>query len=467
MKFCDKLIALRKKNNLTQESLAEKLNISRQAVSKWESGTSMPDMEKITLLCKVLNCNLDELIDDSITESTTNTKEKFNFNNYLNDILKFITKAYNMFCNMKFWDKTKCILEFLVLILLFMVFWSILKTAIMTILNPLINLIPSVNATLFVRNILSSILILIGIVFGTIIIIHIFKIRYLDYYVTIEDNNVNSTTIEKPIEENEQKVIKEDNKKVIYEKKKDKIIIRDPKHSNYSFFKGLFNIMIIFLKFLAILFGIPGIVTLVTLAFVLSICLFYLGNGLIFVGFSLILFAMLIINLMVLIVLYRFIINKNHNGKFYLICLFSLILMGVGIAISFVEASQFDIKNSIEETSNMKKTTFDIDINKNVIINFLDDDITDIIIDNNVKGAKIEINYLNNNEYIIKNYFLYHGSETLNVYYFDYVENIFKEYRYFLEMIKNKTIYTNHLIKIKIYVSNSNYNILKNNLKNY
>ena len=47
MKFCDKLANLRKKNNMSQEQLADKLGVSRQAVSKWESETSL----KIAINC--------------------------------------------------------------------------------------------------------------------------------------------------------------------------------------------------------------------------------------------------------------------------------------------------------------------------------------------------------------------------------------------------------------------------------
>ena len=44
MKFCDKLARMRKNNNLSQEQFADKMGVSRQAVSKWESGQSIPDM---------------------------------------------------------------------------------------------------------------------------------------------------------------------------------------------------------------------------------------------------------------------------------------------------------------------------------------------------------------------------------------------------------------------------------------
>ena len=46
MKFNEKLSCLRKEKHYSQEELAEKLSVSRQAVSKWESGTSYPEMDK-------------------------------------------------------------------------------------------------------------------------------------------------------------------------------------------------------------------------------------------------------------------------------------------------------------------------------------------------------------------------------------------------------------------------------------
>ena len=64
MKFCDKLQKIRKENNITQEGLADKLGVSRQAVSKWESGTAYPDTEKLIQMSKIFNISLDELVND-------------------------------------------------------------------------------------------------------------------------------------------------------------------------------------------------------------------------------------------------------------------------------------------------------------------------------------------------------------------------------------------------------------------
>lgn len=68
MTFSDKLIALRKKAGWSQEELAERLNVSRQAVSKWESAQSMPDIDKILQLSSLFSVTTDCLLKDTQAE---------------------------------------------------------------------------------------------------------------------------------------------------------------------------------------------------------------------------------------------------------------------------------------------------------------------------------------------------------------------------------------------------------------
>lgn len=56
------LKALRKNAKLTQEDVAEKLNVSRQTVAKWESGESLPDIDSCILLSKLYRVSLDDLV---------------------------------------------------------------------------------------------------------------------------------------------------------------------------------------------------------------------------------------------------------------------------------------------------------------------------------------------------------------------------------------------------------------------
>lgn len=65
MTFAKKLQKLRKQNGLSQEQLAEKLNVSRQAISKWEVGT-IPDMENMMKIGRYFDCSLDYLMNDEI-----------------------------------------------------------------------------------------------------------------------------------------------------------------------------------------------------------------------------------------------------------------------------------------------------------------------------------------------------------------------------------------------------------------
>ncbi len=66
MEFHDKLYQLRKQKGLSQEELANRLNVSRQTVSKWELGDSTPDMEKLTAISNLFAISLDELVMDKI-----------------------------------------------------------------------------------------------------------------------------------------------------------------------------------------------------------------------------------------------------------------------------------------------------------------------------------------------------------------------------------------------------------------
>ena len=61
-KLAENLLFYRGKLGLTQEQLAEKLEVSRQTISKWESGVSYPEMEKLLQLCDLFNCNMDLLL---------------------------------------------------------------------------------------------------------------------------------------------------------------------------------------------------------------------------------------------------------------------------------------------------------------------------------------------------------------------------------------------------------------------
>lgn len=62
MKFNEKLLEIRKKQGLSQEELGMELQVSRQTISKWESGQSYPDFQRLVMLSDYFNMTLDELV---------------------------------------------------------------------------------------------------------------------------------------------------------------------------------------------------------------------------------------------------------------------------------------------------------------------------------------------------------------------------------------------------------------------
>lgn len=100
MDFKENLIQLRKKANLSQEQLADKLSVTRQAISKWESGQTMPEADKILLLSDIFNVTTDRLLKG--TEDSQKHKKEgadfFPFNGLYFINIAGNRRIYRIFC---------------------------------------------------------------------------------------------------------------------------------------------------------------------------------------------------------------------------------------------------------------------------------------------------------------------------------------------------------------------------------
>jgi len=75
MKFGENLKKLRKQKKMSQEDLAERVNVSRQSVSKWETGDAYPEMNNILELCKIFNCKINDLVHKDMSDIDSLDKE--------------------------------------------------------------------------------------------------------------------------------------------------------------------------------------------------------------------------------------------------------------------------------------------------------------------------------------------------------------------------------------------------------
>ena len=72
----EKIYTLRRKNGLSQEQLAEKIGVSRQAISKWEGGLSTPELDKLKTLSEYFQITIDELTGDQAINTSDDAIEK-------------------------------------------------------------------------------------------------------------------------------------------------------------------------------------------------------------------------------------------------------------------------------------------------------------------------------------------------------------------------------------------------------
>ena len=88
MNFAEKLYTLRTQGGYSQEVLAEKLSVSRQAVSKWETGPTLPETDKLIAISELFNVSIDSLLIDSINLNTFESMDRI--------LVKFLSSARDM-----------------------------------------------------------------------------------------------------------------------------------------------------------------------------------------------------------------------------------------------------------------------------------------------------------------------------------------------------------------------------------
>ncbi len=443
MNFKDNLKKLRKDNNLSQEELAEKLNVSRQSVSKWESGAAYPEMDKVLQLCKMFDLNIDELLNQNIKEVNNTKESKINVNKYIDDFLSYVTKTINMFSSMKFKDKIKCLFEQIILIVFYVIIITILENILSSIFGSIFSFLPGTLYSNLI-NIIDGVFYLIASFVGITLLLHIFKTRYLDYYnIVIKDDD----SIDLKSDENKDKEV--------FERKNEKIIIRDPSHSGYKFINGIVKVILFFLKMFAIFVGFWFCLSLISFVVLFVISFLFIKTGFLFLGGLLGLVGCIIINLIILDLIFCFVVNRKCKLlRLFILFITSLVLGGVGIALILIGIKDFkyvEDYNKAYMVTKEEKVSMDKDL---VIrdyngygIEYIESDNNDIRIVYEYTPTCDIKSYKNNNELVI------YQECDVNT----------NRINYFIKMINKKVIVDPDYLKIKIYTNKNNINKLNEN----
>lgn len=453
--LAENLKKIRKENNLSQEDLADILGVSRQAISKWESKVSYPEMDKIVLLCKKFDLNIDDLLHRNIKEVKESIAVKSKIKSSCDEIFNFIINSFELFWQMTLKMKIKFILEQIIIVIIMLIIWNCGAYMGSFIIQQVLRKIPH-DIYITIYNVFSSLYLILGLIFNIIIIFKLYKVRYYNAYVSFA-NNENALESKASLEF-------KDSRNINFKQnmtRPNKIVIENNNSSDDNFFDLLTNIVVGTIKLIGL--GIVSFLsfTLVCIVIGLICSLLIVKSGLFFTGIFSSGLALGIIIILGILLLLNFIFNRKSNFKIMINAFIgSIILLGLGLGftlVSLVGFSDASLNNNLKQESieilmqdNLYFRTYDKDS-----ISYQELDIDNIRIEYKIdKACKIENRVRSNGNLYLKSF-----CEDKHM--------IIKE---LIDSLNNKEIYNfgdnMHIIKdITVYGKKENLDIIRKNME--
>ncbi len=349
MNLANNLRKIRKENNLSQEQLAEKLGVSRQSVSKWESEQAYPEMEKMIQICDLFDITMDELINQNVSAVNETKEEKKNFARHIESFLDYVNKTIDLFSNMTHLQRLKCLFEQIIFVLILVAIFGIIGAVIGNLLN-------SIFEYGKIMEFLENLYIAICVFTGSVIMFQIFKIRYLNYCEIV--SNPESRENENIEIETKAEKTKTIGKRIF---QREKIIIRDPNHSEYRFISGLVKILFMIFKCIVGIAGVFVCLCLIGEFTALVISFKIIQSGLLFAGVLITLSGVITVTTVLLLCIYSIIFNHSFRKSILAIVFAcSLAVTGAGIGTGIMGAMTLK-KVTPEMTEYVSTYTLNID----------------------------------------------------------------------------------------------------------
>lgn len=193
MEFNENLKYLRKEAKMTQESLAERLNVSRQAVTKWERGQSLPDIQNLKEISNIFGVTIDSLVGDVITKKEAQINKKINDIGYfifgtIILLLCIFFSVYEFIEKITTNENIKITTLIVFVLILFIVFILIIKLYLKDTENKIINMKPTLEGKKERKNMLikkAGLEILTFFIYGIIIKIYVVPESLVKYVAEV------------------------------------------------------------------------------------------------------------------------------------------------------------------------------------------------------------------------------------------------------------------------------------------
>ena len=332
MKFGENLQKLRKERGISQEQLAEQLGVTRQSVSKWESGASYPEMDKIVAICNIFHCDMDVLINKDITEERDKKDASKVVKVGFKNIADYIKKTIYLFEHQSFKDIIKMIAQVMIIICVILCFsipFMLFKEMVVSLFYTGDNWF-SIFFSRFWNFIFNA-------SYGILAIatfLYIFKVKFLDgEEIVIEEVNESLDTID---DDNSQDTVK-DNKK--------KKVIKVKRTEGFSLLDLLSKAITLCLKVFLLFLLIPAIIGVI----MLIRGVFLVGP--IFIALGITVFCLIVIELIL-----DFIFNLRFSRRRVIITIISsVVVSAVGLGLSIWYFLNLNVVNDVP--NNFKQET--------------------------------------------------------------------------------------------------------------
>ena len=351
MSFRKNLEYLRKGKKLSQEDLADKLDVSRQSVSKWESGAAYPETEKILAICKIFDCTLDELMNQDMQEEKLEESRKYTFNDFLKSVTGIVDRSIRMVTSMNARSLIKFVLEIGILLLLIV----LMRWPFRYIFNAGSNIFTQIDNRYFdvLRAFWKFLIDIVYLVVAVVSFVYIYKVRFLDAFEGIE---VKETLKKRKIEEKEDRstVVKSEVKEV---KKVEK------RNVDFGIFRFLGKVVLFCIKCFVAFCGLFVIFFFLCSVAGVVVSISWMFEGVVFVGVLLFLLTLIAFLGMLIVVLYNFIFNRKTAWKKILVVfLITLIGFGISAGVGFLEFKEFSVNTECGSalTSDMEVKEFEM-----------------------------------------------------------------------------------------------------------
>ena len=317
MNFNEKLQKLRKEKKYSQEELADMLDVTRQSVSKWESGQTYPEMDKLLAICKIFGCTLEELTNDTIKLNEFAGEKKSKVSDIASSVEEFIEKTYHYFTGSTFKDILKCLIIMFVVYLFLCLCKYPFDGKVLNFCYSFFNLIINIlyySLKLFV-------------------LAYVFKIGFLDK----KDAGLtyNAKEDKESAHANEVQGINSTKTK-----------------QRYSIFDALVSIVMFFIKMFFLIGAIPLIFLFIFFMFALIILIYFMFRGVFFFSIFIGLVSVIMLNEIALEFIYNFIFDRSQCFKRMLITIIaSLAFIGVAGGLFVIECSKYTYHN--EESADL------------------------------------------------------------------------------------------------------------------